>query len=234
MVGSFFIGKEGEVSYTMKEMHRIKILFFSAVVILVFLLWMFSDFFDVISQALVFSKTSVELHPIASIFIFLILSILSAVSVFFTSIVTIPLAVFAWGELFAIVLLMTGWFIGAMILYGVGRFLGRQIVEYFVSKAKIDKYGGLISREIQMLDIVLIKLALPSEVPSFFLGIVRYPFLKYMAVVVISELPFAVWAVYLSSTFVDDNRVLFIAMLIAGLIFIGIAAQKYKKRHTHA
>lgn len=217
----------------MKEMHRIKILLFSAVAISVFSLWIFSDFFDVISQALVFSKTSVELHPIASIFIFLILSILSAVSVFFTSIITIPLAVFAWGELFTIALLMTGWFIGALILYGMGRFLGRQVVEYFVSVTKINKYGSLISREMQMFDIVLIKLALPSEVPSFFLGIVRYPFLKYMVVVIISELPFAVWAVYLSSTFVEDNRILFIAMLIAGFIFIGIAAQKYKKRHTH-
>lgn len=214
-------------------MHRTKILLFSSVVILVFFLWMSADFFDVVSQALVFSKTSIELHPIASVFIFLILAILSAVSVFFTSIITVPLAVFAWGELFTIILLMTGWFIGAMILYGIGKFLGRQIVEYFVSKAKVNKYGSLISREMQMFDIILIKLALPSEVPSFFLGIVQYPFLKYIAVVIISEVPFAVWAVYLSSTFVEDNRLLFVVMLIVGFILIGIVAQKYKKRHTH-
>lgn len=221
------------MSYTKEEMHRTKILLFSSVVILVFFLWMSADFFDVVSQALVFSKTSIELHPIASVFIFLILAILSAVSVFFTSIITVPLAVFAWGELFTIILLMTGWFIGAMILYGIGKFLGRQIVEYFVSKAKVNKYGSLISREMQMFDIILIKLALPSEVPSFFLGIVQYPFLKYIAVVIISEVPFAVWAVYLSSTFVEDNRLLFVVMLIVGFILIGIVAQKYKKRHTH-
>lgn len=214
-------------------MHRTRILLFSAVVVFVFFLWMFSEFFDVISQALVFSKASIELHPVASIFIFLVLSILSAVSIFFTSIITIPLAVFAWGELFTIVLLMTGWFIGAMILYGMGRFLGRQIVEYFVSATKINKYGSLISREMHMFDIVLIKLALPSEAPSFFLGIVRYPFLKYVAVVIISELPFAIWAVYLSSTFVEDNRLLFVVMLVVGFILIGLAARKYKKRHTH-
>jgi len=227
------MAKGDEVSYTIIEMHRTKILLLSAVVILVFLLWMFSDLFEVVSQALVFSRASIELHPVASIFIFLILAILSAVSVFFTSIITIPLAVFAWGELITIVLLMAGWFIGAILLYGIGRFLGRQIVEYFVSASKINKYGNLISREMQMFDIVLIKLALPSEVPSFFLGIVQYPFLKYIAVVIISELPFAVWAVCLSSTFVEDNRLLFIIMLVVGFILIGIVAQKYKERHTH-
>ena len=221
------------MSYTIYEMHRTKIIFFSVITLLVFFLWLFSDFFEVISKALVFSKASIELHPVASIYIFLALSILSAVSIFFTSIITIPLAVFAWGEIATIALLMAGWFIGAMILYGLGRFLGRQIIEYFISAAKINKYGSLITREMKMLDIVLIKLALPSEAPSFFLGIVRYPFLKYMVVVFISELPFAIWAVYLSSTFIEDNRLLFIVMLVVGFILIGIAAQKYRKRHTH-
>ncbi len=198
---------------------------------LAFFFWIFSAFQEVVTQTLSLSKAYIELYPILGIFIFLALAVVSAFFMFFSSIVIVPVAVFAWGELTTFLFLLLGWFIGAMIAYMVGKNFGRRVVEYFVSKKKIDEYGNLISKEMGFFDIVFLKLALPSEAPSFFLGIVRYPFLKYIVVVIISELPFAIWAVYLGEAFVDDNRILFLGTLIAGFAFLSIAAREYRKKH---
>jgi len=138
--------------------------------------------------------------------------------------------VFAWGELATLFLLLLGWFIGAIIAYFIGKTFGRDVVEYFIRSDKIDSYGNLISKEMGIFDVILIKLALPSEVPSFFLGIINYPFIKYMLVVIVSELPFAVWAVYLGGAFVDDNRLLFVGTLAAGVVFLSIVDRQYHKK----
>ncbi len=208
-----------------------RILFLLIIAILAFFFWISSGFHEAVTQTLSFSKAYIELSPVLGVFVFLALAAISAILIFFSSILIVPIAVFAWGEFATFLLLLLGWFIGAMIAYMVGKNLGRKVVEYFVSTKKIDDYGNLISKEMGIFDVVFLKLALPSEVPSFFLGIVRYPFLKYIFVVIISELPFAIWAVYLGDAFVDDNRVLFFGTLIAGFAFLSIAAREYRKKH---
>lgn len=213
-------------------MHRTKILFFSAVALLVFFLWMSSGLFEMFSQTLEFSKESIELYPITSIFIFLVLAALSAMSIFFSSIVIVPLAVFAWGNIITFVLLLSGWFVGAIIIYLLGKSFGRTVIEYVVPAKKIAVYEHLISRETEILDVILFKFVLPSEIPSFFLGLVHYPFKKYILVIFISELPFAIWAVYLSGTFLENNRLLFVATLAMGIAVMTLAVRRYRKRHT--
>lgn len=192
---------------------------------LIFLFWYFSALSESVNQLLVSSQTFIERHPVSDIFVFLALAALSALLVFFSSIVIVPVAVFVWGEILTLFLLLLGWFIGGLLAYGIGKHFGRRIAEYFVSAKKINSYGDLFSKELGIFDVVLLKLALPSEIPSLFLGIVRYPFLKYLSVIVLSELPFAIWAVYLSGAFVAQNRVFFIVALIGGFAFLSVVAR---------
>ncbi|MBT9169289.1 MAG: hypothetical protein DDT19_02646 [Syntrophomonadaceae bacterium] len=210
--------------------HRKRILVFSIIAALVFLFWSFPALNEGLTKLFISSQTFIELHPILGIFVFLALAALSAIFVFFSSIVIVPVAVFVWGEVLTFFLLLLGWFIGGLIAYGLGKHFGRKIAEYFISAGKIDSCGDLFSKKLGIFDVVLLKLALPSEIPSFFLGIVRYPFLKYLLVLVLSELPFALWAVYLSGAFVAQDRVFFIVALIVGFAFLSVVARILRAR----
>ncbi len=214
----------------MRNIKYRRILGFLLIIALAFSVWLFSSLYDTLNQTLIFSKASIEIYPILSIFVFLALAAISAILIFFSSVVIVPVAVFAWGEVITFFLLLLGWFIGAMIAYFIGKNFGRKATKYFISEGKINSYGDLFSKEMGIFEVVLLKLALPSEVPSFFLGIIRYPFLKYILVIIISELPFAIWVVYMSVAFVEDRKFLFLAVLISGFAILSVVARIYNKK----
>lgn len=195
-------------------------------------LWLSATLNRAFADALLFSKAFVDGYPVASMVAFVALAAVSAMFVLFSSIVTVPVAVFAWGQMQTLFLLVLGWFIGAMLAYFIGRRFGRRAAEYFVSPAALDRYGRLVVTELSVMSVVLLKLALPSEVPSFALGIVRYPLPKYMIVLVLSELPFALWAVYLSGALIADQRAVFVLLLLAGFLGVGVATAAILRRHS--
>jgi uncharacterized membrane protein YdjX (TVP38/TMEM64 family) len=53
------------------------------------------------------------------------------------------------------------------------------------------------------------------------MGIVRYPPLTFLIVAIASELPAAVWVVYLSAALIGDERVAFLLTLVAGFAVVG-------------
>jgi hypothetical protein len=75
-----------------------------------------------------------------------------------------------------------------------------------------------------------VKLTLPSEVPSFALGIVRYPVPKLIPVLLGSELPFALWAVYLGAALIEDRRVAFLVVLLAGFTLVAVLTHRLLRR----
>jgi uncharacterized membrane protein YdjX (TVP38/TMEM64 family) len=79
-------------------------------------------------------------------------------------------------------------------------------------------------------EVALLKLALPSEMPSFALGIIRYPFAKFVPVLLASELPFALWAVYLSAALIEDRRATFLLVLLAGFAAIAVVTRRLLSR----
>lgn len=134
-------------------------------------LWLSAALNRAFTDALVFSKAFVDAHPVASVLAFVGLAALSAMFVLFSSIVTVPVAVYAWGQTQTLLLLPAGWFIGAMLLYFIGRRFGRRAVTYFVSAAAVDRWSRLVTLEMSLASVALLKLALPSEAPSFALGV---------------------------------------------------------------
>ena len=69
-----------------------------------------------------------DAHPVLGVSLFILLSAVSAMLAFFSTAVFVPIAIHAWGERLSILLLWTGWLLGGMCSYAVGRFLGRPVV----------------------------------------------------------------------------------------------------------
>jgi len=78
--------------------------------------------------------------------------------------------------------------------------------------------------------VLLFQFALPSEVPGYVLGIVRYHFGRYIAALSIVELPFAVGTVYLGAGLLARRAILIISIGAAGALLIALAFHLLHKR----
>lgn len=202
----------------------------AVIVAAVTLLWLSASLQALFIEALQFSKDYIVRHPLASRLAFIALAAFSSMLVLFSSVALVPVAVYAWGQVETLFLLTGGWFVGASLAYFIGRRFGRRVTEYFVAPRTLDRYGHLLSAQMSIAEVAMLRLALPSEIPSFAMGIIRYPLPKFATVALASELPFALWAVYLSAALIEDRRAAFLVVLLAGFAAAAIVTHRLLRR----
>lgn len=156
-------------------------------------------------------------RPAAGMVAFVLLAGLSAMLAFVSSAMLIPVAVHIWGPAVSAVLLWLGWFAGGLAAYAVGRYLGRPIVERLVRREKIERYERWARSGLHLLPILLIQLAIPSDVVGYLFGLVRCRLRVFVAALAIAEVPYAVGAVYLGVSFLQRNALPLIGLGLAGI-----------------
>jgi membrane protein YqaA with SNARE-associated domain len=109
-----------------------------------------------------------------------VLSVLSAIAFFLSSAVLVPVAVHSWGKPTTILLLWGSWMLGAAISYWIGRHPGRRLAKWLAPARKVAKYEKKISANANFSLVLLFQLALPSEIPGYVLGTLRYPLGRYL------------------------------------------------------
>lgn len=171
-----------------------------------------------------------DAHPIAGVSLFILFSALSAMLAFFSTAVFVPIAIHAWGDRFSIVLLWTGWLLGGICSYAVGRFLGRPMVRTLTSGNALARFEHRISNRAPFTLVLLFQLALPSELPGYLLGLLRYKFVKYVLALGIGELPYAVGTVYLGVSFVERRTSALLGLGVAGALLVVWAFHTFQKR----
>jgi uncharacterized membrane protein YdjX (TVP38/TMEM64 family) len=149
----------------------------------------------------------IEAHPVLGTTLFIAFSGVSAMLAFVSSAVLVPVAVYTWGEPLTLLMLWAGWMLGGICAYGVGRLLGRPVVEYLASAAVLNRYERQVSAHAPFGLVLLFQVALPSELPGYLLGLVRYDFLKYLLALALAETPYAAATVYLGASFLERRPV---------------------------
>lgn len=172
----------------------------------------------------------VEQHSVSGAAVFLLLSILSAMLAFFSTAALLPVAVAAWGKLTSLLLLWSGWFLGGLLSYLIGRYLGHGAVARLMPDKKLQEYERQLRVIAGFPQVLLLQLALPSEVPGYVLGTLRFRFGIYAAALAIAELPYAFGAVYLSDSFLRGNLSLLIALGVGGVALSWFAASVLHRR----
>ncbi len=170
-----------------------------------------------------FFESYVTARPVLSIFVFLILTVSSAMFFFFSSVWLVPVAVSVWGSLATVLLMLTGWLLGAIFSYILGRYAGYPILKYLIPSRKLDYYRDLFLENSSFPLVFLLRFTLPSEIPGYALGIIRFNFLKYLLITVLAEIPYALVAVYaieaiLSQDPVTLGLIIFVWLLAAILL----------------
>jgi uncharacterized membrane protein YdjX (TVP38/TMEM64 family) len=170
-------------------------------------------------------------YPVASVVIFIGLAALSVIFASFSSVWLVPVAIFMWGDGYTLVVLLTGWYIGAMCSYGIGRYAGYPIVSSFVRPETFDHYRTLLFDGPDAFGLILIsRFVLPSEFPGYILGAARYHFGKYFLATVLSEIPYALITVYaIDAVLKKDITLLFFGALF-WLLFASLMLYLFYKK----
>lgn len=179
------------------------------------------------------ADTVIRAHPLGGMVLFVVLAAVSAMLAFVSSTVLIPVAIYAWGPATCAALLWLGWFLGGILSYLLGRYLGRPIVIRLVRPGVLARYEGYARRGAAFVPIVLLQLAIPSDTAGYLFGLVRCPMGRYLLALAVAELPYAVGAVVLGASFLERRLVPLLVLGVAGTV-VGVMAWWLVRRWREA
>jgi uncharacterized membrane protein YdjX (TVP38/TMEM64 family) len=171
-------------------------------------------------SAVELAGTIIQKHPAWGVFAFVTLAALSAMFSFFSSVVIVPVAAHHWGQVTTVALLWVGWLAGGATTYAIGRFVGSRLARLLVSTGRLEYYEDRLSARAPFWIILLLQLAVPSEIPGYVLGSLKYRFPAYFLALALAEFPFAIGAVFLSSEFLSRRYWMVAVVGIAGIGFL--------------
>jgi uncharacterized membrane protein YdjX (TVP38/TMEM64 family) len=169
-------------------------------------------------------------HPRLGKGVFVLLAAVSALLAFFSSALLVPVAVYAWGPVTCLLLLWAGWLTGGVIAYGIGRILGRAVVHALVPAATLARYESWFRTGAGFVPVLLLQLAIPSDVACYLFGMVRCRIRIFLPAVAIAEIPDALGAVYLGASFLQRNLLPLVALAVAGVALSLLASRMVRAR----
>lgn len=179
------------------------------------------DYADVL---IVWVEGLIAEQPYLGMAAFVGMAMVSAMVAFFSSAVFVPVAIYAWGNVTAFVLLWSGWLLGGVASFCIGRFLGRRVAAALIGEEKIAGWQSQLDWHSRFVHVLLFQAVVPSEIPGYVLGILRYPFLLYLLALAVTELPYVLGVVYLGEHFLlgasPGILVLGIAVVALGVLLI--------------
>lgn len=196
----------------------------------------FAPFRETFYALIFWTEGLIKSQPLLGAFVFILLSGFSAMFAFASNVPIVPSALLAWGAPLTFLLLLSGWLMGAMIAYSIGLRLARPAISAFMNREKRNHYEHFITEKTSFWIILLFCLAVPSEVPGYVLGTIRYPFFRFMVAMAIAE-SFSGLAILLIAQDILDQSLFSGAMLIIAFAFLfGTASAVFlflEKRQGH-
>ena len=94
----------------------------------------------------------------------------------------------------------------------------------------LERYEARISRGSSFGLVLLFQLAVPSEIPGYVLGLARYGLRRYLLVLALAELPYAVGTVYLGSSLLARRSSMLLLLGALGILFSAWALRTLRRR----
>ena len=188
---------------------------------------------DATQAAIIWAEGVISHAPLLGMLVFVLLAMLSAMVAFFSSALLAPIAIYAWGETGCLALLWLGWCLGGIVSFSIGRFLGRSAVSMIIDEETLANWQSLLNERSRFIHILLFQAVVPSEIPGYLLGILRYPFGLYLVALGITEVPYAIATVYLGESFLRREITVFMLVGI-GLIVLAVFLLQIHRRLIHS
>lgn len=160
--------------------------------------------------------------PVTGAVLFVLLAALSAMLVFFSGLLLVPVGIQVWGPAGCFSLLWMGWFLGGALTYSVGRWLGRPMVQRMLSAEKFARYEHRVPPAGSFMAATLAQLVLPSDISGYFFGLLGYRTRLYLGSLALAELPYALATVYLGNAFVERQYPVLVTIAGGGLVVLAV------------
>lgn len=185
---------------------------------------------EAVGKVLIIVAPLLSGHPLIGPVLFVLLSALSSLLVFFSSAVLVPVAVYAWGKAVTILLLWSGWLLGGTATYAMGRVFRKPLLPTRRSASAMATYLDRMPARLGWPLVFLLQLALPSEVPGYLCGFLRVRFRVYVTAVALAEIPYAVGTVLLGDSIVHARPGWLIVLGLAVAALLGGAVLLLRMR----
>jgi len=172
--------------------------------------------------------------PLLGMTAFVLLAMASAMLAFFSSALFVPVGIYAWGATVCFLLLWLGWFLGGVASFVVGRSVGRVIVERIIGSDRLSRLEARVRQDARFVHIVLFQAMLPSEIPGYVLGSMRYRFAPFALALALVELPYAIGTIYIGDSFLDGRGWLLVALAAGGGLVALTALTIYRRQRLRA
>ena len=167
---------------------------------------------------IVWGEGVIAAQPYLGMAVFVVLAMVSAMVAFFSSAVFVPLAIYTWGNATTALLLWSGWLLGGIASFCIGRFLGRRVATAIVGEEKISGWQSQFQQRSRFVEVLLFQAVVPSEIPGYVLGILRYRFSLYLLALAMTEVPYVFGVVFLGENFLQGESLIILALGIAVLV----------------
>jgi len=185
------------------------------------------------ARVIVRTEGIISARPVLGMVIFVVLAMLSAMLAFFSCAVLAPIAVYAWGNVATLALLWLGWFLGGLVSFAIGRYLGRSVAGAILGEDKLATWTEELGERARFVHVLIFQACVPSEIPGYVLGTLHYRLSWYAVALAITELPYAIATVYLGDSFLKGNGLAFIALGIA-LVVVGLVVVQWVRKRREA
>jgi uncharacterized membrane protein YdjX (TVP38/TMEM64 family) len=189
----------------------------------------FKEFLDAM---VAWAEEIMNAHPVWGALVFFLFSALSAMLAFASSVVLVPPASLVWGKTVTFLLLWGGWTVGAVAAFGIGRGAS-PLLRHLVHKEKLAKYQEFISTRMKFWAVLVFCLAVPSEIPGYLFGGMKYPFLKFLAAIGIAEAVYALGVILAGDKLLNAQPgplFLVLAAMAAVALAAGFALRRLRKQ----
>ncbi len=186
---------------------------------IVFLVWSSVTFQGILSRYLPFFENLMRSNQILSIAVFVGLGALSTMLSSFTSVPLVPVAVLVWGNWLTALFLFIGWTAGDVLSYWVAYYAGNPIFKRLVPFEEIERYEKKIPPDAEFKLVFFFIMSMPSEIPGYTLGTLRYKFRRYLLITALGEFVWAPVTAYAGRALIEKNPLLFGAAILFMVLF---------------
>lgn len=186
--------------------------------------------YDVVTSAIGFIEASVDRYPVAGMALFVFVAMAAAMLAFFSSAILVPVGISTWGAPVCFLLLWAAWLLGGIVSFGIGRYFGESVAPKLLGPSRLRYFRALLAQQTTYLQILLFQAAVPSEIPGYVLGVLRYPFRRYLSALALTELPYALGTVYMGTSFLERRSVLLVTLGVAAMLISVMIYQLYRRR----
>ena len=217
---------------TIKKLFHKRIIFLGFIVLVALLIVNSDALYDKSDEIIVYSESIISQFPLFGMLVFILLAIISAMLAFYSSAILVPVGIYAWGSTVCFLLLLVGWLLGGMLTYTIGYYLGRPVTSKLIGEKRFSIFEEQIRKHTKFIYVLLFQVALPSEIPGYVLGTLHYRFLFYLIALAITEIPYALGTVYLGSSYLERNNMVFL-ILGVGAVLASVYFYSLYRQHLH-